>query len=73
MTLGEMRLGGSVVPVNGLAETLQIAFDADAKRVLVPMASVSDIGTVPGELFAKFQSSFFADPVDAVFKALGAE
>jgi ATP-dependent Lon protease len=73
VTLGEMSLGGSVVPVNGLAETLQIAFDAGAKRVLMPMASVSDIGTVPGELFAKFQSSFFADPVDAVFKALGAE
>jgi ATP-dependent Lon protease len=29
------------------------------------MASVSDIPTVPGELFAKFQISFFADPVDA--------
>ncbi|HEX9997337.1 MAG TPA: protease Lon-related BREX system protein BrxL [Abditibacterium sp.] len=73
VTLGEMSLGGSVVPVNGLAETLQIAFDAGAKRVLMPMASVSDISTVPGELFARFQSSFFADPVDAVFKALGAE
>ena len=35
------------------------------------MASVTDIPTVPGELFAKFQISFYADPVDAVFKALG--
>ncbi len=34
------------------------------------MAGVRDI---PGELFAKFQTSFYADPVDAVFKALGVE
>ena len=37
------------------------------------MASVGDIPGIPGELFAKFQTSFFADPVDAVFKALGVE
>jgi ATP-dependent Lon protease len=37
------------------------------------MASVSDIPTIPGELFAKFQTSFYADPRDAVFKALGVE
>lgn len=73
VTLGEMSLGGNIVPVNGLAETLQIAFDAGAKKVLMPMASVGDIATVPGELFAKFQSGFFSDPVDAVFKALGVE
>ena len=43
----------------------------DGKRILLPMASVTDIPAVPGELFAKFQISFYADPVDAVFKALG--
>jgi len=26
-----------------------------------------------GELFAKFQTSFYSDPVDAVYKALGVE
>ncbi len=30
-----------------------------------------DIPTVPGELFAKFQTSFYSDPTDAVFKELG--
>lgn len=73
VVLGEMSLGGVIAPINGLAETLQIAFDAGAKRILMPMASVTDIPTVPGELFAKFQSSFFSDPVDAAFKALGVE
>jgi len=71
--LGSMSLGGNIVPVENLAETLQVAFDAGAKRILLPMASVSDIPTIPGELFAKFQTGFYADPRDAVFKALGAD
>ena len=73
VVLGDMSLGGSIVPVGNLAETLQVAFDSGAKRILLPMSSVKDIPTVPGELFAKFQTSFYSDPVDAVFKALGVE
>jgi ATP-dependent Lon protease len=66
-----MSLGGSITPVENLAASLQLAFDSGAKRILLPMASVTDIPTIPGELFAKFQTSFYADPTDAVFKALG--
>jgi ATP-dependent Lon protease len=73
VVLGSMSLGGNIVPVENLAESLQVAFDAGAKRILLPMASVTDIPSVPGELFAKFQTSFYADPSDAVFKALGVE
>ena len=69
--LGSMSLGGNIIPVQSLADSLQVAFDASAKRLLLPMSSVSDIPTIPGELFAKFQTSFYADPRDAVFKALG--
>ena len=61
----------SFLVVENLAESLQVAFDAGAKRILLPMASVKDIPTIPGELFAKFQTGFYADPIDAVFKALG--
>jgi len=71
--LGSMSLGGSIIPVENLAETLQVAFDAGAKRILIPMSSVRDIPTIPGELFAKFQTAFYADPQDAVFKALGVQ
>ncbi len=73
VVLGSMSLGGNIVPVENLAESLQVAFDAGAKRVLLPMASVRDIPTVPGELFAKFQTSFYSDPTDAVFKAIGVQ
>src|SRR4051812_254049 len=73
VVLGSMSLGGNVVPVENMAESLQVAFDSGAKRILLPMASVKDIPTVPGELFAKFQTGFYADPTDAVFKALGVQ
>jgi ATP-dependent Lon protease len=73
VVLGSMSLGGNIIPVENLAESLQVAADAGAKRLLLPMASVGDIPTIPGELFAKFQTSFYADPRDAVFKALGVQ
>ncbi|EKS5492611.1 hypothetical protein QB888_000064 [Escherichia coli] len=53
-----------------LAASLQLAFDSCAKRVLLPISSAMDIPTVPAELFTKFQVSFYAEPVDAVYKAL---
>jgi ATP-dependent Lon protease len=71
--LGGMSLGGNIIPVTNLAETLQVAFDAGAKRILLPMSSVGDIARVPGELFTKFQTSFYATPADAVFKSLGVD
>ena len=73
VVLGSMSLGGSIIPVESLAESLQVAFDAGAKRIMLPMASVGDVPTVPGELFAKFQTSFYSDPRDAAFKSLGVD
>jgi len=73
VVLGDMSLGGGIIPAVNLAESLQVAFDAGAKRILIPMSSVTDIPSIPGELFAKFQTSFYSDPVDAVFKALGVD
>jgi len=71
VVLGSMSLGGNLVPVENLAASLQVAADAGAKRLLLPMASVGDIPTIPGELFAKFQTGFYSDTKDAVFKAFG--
>ncbi len=66
-------LGGTINKVKELASTLQVCFDAGTKKVLLPMASAVEISTVPQELFAKFQISFYQSPEDAVFKALGVE
>lgn len=37
------------------------------------MASVQEIPTIPGKLFAKFQTAFYSAPTDAVFKTLGVQ
>jgi len=71
--LGSMSIGGTIMKVNELASTLQVCFDSGAKRVLLPMSSAADIATVPSDLFAKFQISFYSSPEDAVIKALGIE
>ena len=71
--LGSMSIGGTINKVEELAGTLQVAFDAGAKKILLPMSSAADIATVPADLFAKFQISFYSSPEDAVIKALGIE
>ncbi|MFT4790359.1 MAG: ATP-dependent Lon protease [Paraglaciecola sp.] len=71
--LGSMTLGGVVNPVQDLASSMQVALEAGATKILLPMASASDIPTVPAETFTKFQVSFYSDPVDAVYKALGVQ
>ena len=71
--LGSMSIGGTINKVEELASTLQVCFDAGAKRILLPMSSAADIATVPSDLFSKFQISFYASPEDAVVKAMGIE
>ena len=73
VVLGSITLGGVVNPVQDLASSMQIALEAGATKVLLPMASASDIPSVPAETFTKFQVSFYSDPVDAVYKALGVQ
>jgi ATP-dependent Lon protease len=46
--MGDMSLGGTVVQVRNLAESLQVAFDAGAKKILLPMSSVGDIPSRAG-------------------------
>ncbi|MCQ6266315.1 protease Lon-related BREX system protein BrxL [Fictibacillus sp. WQ 8-8] len=71
--LGSLSISGTINKVEELANVLQVCFDSGAKKILLPMTSAVDIPSVPAELFAKFQISFYQSPEDAVFKALGAE
>lgn len=73
VVLGSLSIGGTINKVEELANVLQVCFDAGAKKVLLPMSSAVDLPTVPPELFAKFQTSFYTSPEDAVFKALGVD
>ena len=71
--LGSMSIGGTIGKVEELANTLQVCFDSGAKKILLPMSSASDISNVPSDLFSKFNISFYNNPEDAVYKALGIE
>ncbi len=73
VVLGSMSLGGNIIPVENLGEAMRVALDAGARRILIPSSSVKDFQSVPGDLLSKFQNSFYADPIDAVFKAMGVE
>ena len=71
--LGSLSIGGTISKVDELSNTLQVCFDSGAKKILLPMSSASDIPSVPTDLFSKFNISFYNDPEDAVYKALGLE
>jgi ATP-dependent Lon protease len=71
--LGNISIGGSIVKVDELANTLQVCLDSGAKKVLMPISSTVDMATVPPELMGKFNLIFYQSPEDAVFKALGVE
>lgn len=71
--LGDLSIGGTMIKVESLADSLQVAVSAGAKKVLIPMISASDLPSVPPELISKFQLIFYSSAEDAVFKALGVE
>ncbi|MEK5338725.1 protease Lon-related BREX system protein BrxL [Weizmannia sp. FSL W8-1119] len=71
VVIGNMTVGGTISKVEEFANVLQVCVDAGAKKVLIPASSVMDLQTVPPDLLVKVQPVFYADPIDAVFKALG--
>ncbi len=71
--LGDISVSGSITKVDNLANTLQVCLDSGAKKVLLPMSSAMDLGSVPAELLGCFNLIFFSSVEDAVFKALGVE
>ena len=72
VVLGEISIAGTMLKVNELANSLQVCLDAGAKKVLLPITSAADLGSVPPELIGRFNLIFYQSPEDAVYKALGA-
>lgn len=52
---------------------MQVCLDAGAKKVLIPITSAAELGTVPSDLIGAFSLIFYSTPQEAVFKALGVE
>ena len=71
--LGEISISGIMMKVDELANALQVCLDSGAKKVLLPISSAADLGTVPAELIGCFNLIFYQSAEDAVFKALGVE
>ena len=73
VVLGEISIAGTMIKVDELANALQICLDSGAKKILLPITSAADMGTVPPDLMGSFQIIFYQSAEDAVFKALGVE
>ena len=71
--LGEISISGTMMKVDELANSLQVCLDSGAKRVLLPITSAAELGTVPADLIGSFNLIFYNSAEDAVFKALGVE
>ena len=71
--LGDLSIGGTLIKVEELANTLQVCLDSGAKKILLPLSSAADLGTAPAELIGGFNLIFYNSAEDAVFKALGVE
>ena len=71
--LGEISISGTMMKVDELANSLQVCLDSGAKKVLLPITSAAELGTVPADLIGSFNLIFYSSAEDAVFKALGVE
>ncbi|MCD8361395.1 MAG: protease Lon-related BREX system protein BrxL [Lachnospiraceae bacterium] len=71
--LGEISISGTLIKVSELGSVLQVCLDSGAKKVLLPITSAADLGTVPSELVGAFSLIFYSTPQEAIFKALGVE
>lgn len=71
--LGEISISGTMMKVDELSNSLQVCLDSGAKRVLLPITSAVELGTVPADLIGSFNLIFYSSAEDAVFKALGVE
>lgn len=71
--LGEISISGTMIKVDELPNALQVCLDSGDKKVLLPMTSATELGTVPADLIGSFNLIFYNSAEDAVFKALGVE
>ncbi len=70
--LGEMSIGGTLLKVDELANTLQVCLDSGAKKILMPAVCMPELAIVPADLSTAFDFILFKSPEEAVMKALGA-
>lgn len=66
-------IGGILIKVDKLASILKVCLNSGTKKVLLPITSAGDLGTVLSDLDGAFSLIFYFFAEEAVFKALGME
>lgn len=62
-----------IAPLRKINNSNVECLDSGAKKVLLPITSAGDLGTVPSDLVGAFSLIFYSSVEEAVFKALGVE
>lgn len=73
VVLKDVSISDTVFKVEKLANTLKVCFDSGAKKILLPITSATDLGSVPSKLMGAFSIIFYNTSEEAIFKALGVE
>lgn len=71
--LEDISIGGTMIKVEELKNTLQVYLDSGVKKILLLLTLAADLGTLPPELVGAFNLIFYDSAEDAVFKVLGVE
>ncbi len=68
--VGQLNLGGSVEMIPNPVAIAEIAAEKKAQVLLLPVAARRQLNDLPDDIWTKLRIEFYADAVDAVFKAL---
>lgn len=70
---GIVRISGTMDTITGLEDIIRVAKNAGAKRILLPMDSISDLSNIPSELISSVSPVFYetGNVVAAARSALG--
>jgi ATP-dependent Lon protease len=70
VVVGQLNLGGSIEMIPNPVAVAEIAAEKKATVLLMPVATRRQLNDLPDDIWTKLRIEFYADPVDAVFKAL---
>ena len=70
IVVGQLNLGGSVEMIPNPVAIAEIAAEKKAQTLLLPVATRRQLNDLPDDIWTKLRIEFYADAVDAVFKAL---
>jgi len=68
--VGPLNLGGSLDLIPNPVAIAELAVDKQAATLLMPVAARRALNDLPDDTWTKLNIEFYADPTDAVFKAL---